>query len=280
MRLLAQHPDIIVHGVYPYEVNTLRYWLHALVVLAAPADPTHSAHPDSFSVERYWVGHNPYHATPMTEIASLRHWFGHDYAEELAAFCQRSIAAYYDHVALSQQQTNSLYFAEKVRVDLIPTLTWELYPQAREILYVRDLRDVLCSVQAFNARRGFLSFGYQYVQSHLDYVKLLRAQGLKLVEAVKCRREIAHVLRYEDLILNPEDSLKHILVYLGLEASANVVQKMISRASLDTPEMAYHRTSMDVKRSIGRWKYDLSDELKTWCHEYLDDVLLDLGYCP
>ena len=35
----------------------------------------------------------------------------------------------------------------------------QLYPRAREIFLVRDPRDTLASMLAFNARRGFVDFG-------------------------------------------------------------------------------------------------------------------------
>ena len=38
MRMLAEHPDIIVHERFPYETNVFSYWMHFMHVLAAPAD--------------------------------------------------------------------------------------------------------------------------------------------------------------------------------------------------------------------------------------------------
>ena len=38
MRMLAEHPDIIVHERFPYETYVCSYWMHFIHVLAAPAD--------------------------------------------------------------------------------------------------------------------------------------------------------------------------------------------------------------------------------------------------
>ena len=35
---------------------------------------------------------------------------------------------------------------------------WELYPRAREVILVRDFRDMVSSMFAFNAKRGFQGF--------------------------------------------------------------------------------------------------------------------------
>ena len=38
MRMLAEHPDIIVHERFPYESRVCSYWMHFMHVLAAPVD--------------------------------------------------------------------------------------------------------------------------------------------------------------------------------------------------------------------------------------------------
>ena len=38
MRMLAEHPDIIVHKKFPYQTHVCSYWMHFLQVLATPAD--------------------------------------------------------------------------------------------------------------------------------------------------------------------------------------------------------------------------------------------------
>ena len=38
MRMLAEHPDIIVHERFPYETHVCSYWMHFIQVLATPVD--------------------------------------------------------------------------------------------------------------------------------------------------------------------------------------------------------------------------------------------------
>ena len=38
MRMLAEHPDIIVQERFPYETHVFSYWMHFIQVLAAPVD--------------------------------------------------------------------------------------------------------------------------------------------------------------------------------------------------------------------------------------------------
>ena len=55
----------------------------------------------------------------------------------------------------------------------------ELYPDGREIFLVRDFRDMLCSIRAFNEKRGSAAFGLDGPGAEEAYVVEVLAPSVK-----------------------------------------------------------------------------------------------------
>ncbi|MDQ3910769.1 MAG: sulfotransferase [Actinomycetota bacterium] len=278
MRVLSEHPKIVVHRWHPYELRIARYWMHNLKVLSEPKDPYGSAHADTFQTNKSQAGHNPFFPDPMSTTPGLAEWFGRTHVQELAAFCQRSAEECYQRIAASQGQEGAVYFAEKHRADYLPWLFWELYPRTKEVFLVRDFRDVVSSMLAFNAKQGRTVFG-RPGQSDEEFARFIRKGTVRMISeswSKRCGR--AHLIRYEDLIQNPEETLRGLLAYLDLDYDGATVQGMIDRATQDNPDMQRHRTSGEVSSSIGRWRQSLDPDLQGACREIFGDVLEQFGY--
>jgi hypothetical protein len=278
MRMLSEHPDIVIGRRYPYELRTAKYWMHMLGVLSEPANHFQSANVDNFHSSRWSIGHNPYFSPPLTDDPDLRHWFGRVYVEQLAAFCQQSIDDCYRLVAAKQHQVEPVYFAEKHVPDDIPWLVWELYPEAREVFLVRDFRDVVCSILAYNSKRGYAAFGREGVNTDEEFIGKMGMSASSLLRGYRQRLKRAHLVRYEDLILNPVDTLGSFLEYLGLDSAGSTVESLLRKASEETWDMQHHRTISDPEMSIGRWRRDLDPSLQVVCQEVFGDVLEEFGY--
>ena len=131
---------------------------------------------------------------------SLQEWFAGQAVEDLAAFAQSRIEAVYSRIEAEEGKSGATYFAEKLRNDIVPDLMWELYPEAREVVLVRDPRDVLISVLAAtrsvarSRRRRTRSDGWGR-SSRAAYSPCWRAGA-----AVQDR---THLVRYEDLMMRP-----------------------------------------------------------------------------
>ena len=91
--------------------------------------------------------------------------FSLQFVEQAAAVCQSSVEKFYEEVASNQDQVCPAFFAEKQVPDEVPGILWELYRGTREIFVIRDFRDMLCSIRAFNAKRGFLGFDRSHAAS-------------------------------------------------------------------------------------------------------------------
>ena len=279
MRLLSEHPEIVVHRWHPYELRTARYWWHMLKTLAEPRDPYHSAQADRFQTNKQWVGYNPFYPEPIAVTPGLDEWMGREYVEDLARFCQRSAEETYLRIAAGQGQPTAKYMAEKHRADNLPWLVWELYPQAKEIFLVRDFRDVFSSMLAYNEKFGRRAFGPAHIESDADFARFLRNSTIRnLSRSWPKRMDRAHLIRYEDLITRPSEILHGVLTYLELDASESTIDGMIAGASAENPEMKRHLTSSEVSTSLGRWRSSLSPELQAVATSAFSDALEQFGY--
>jgi hypothetical protein len=274
MRLLSEHPQIVARRVHPYETPASTHWLHAIDVLSRSSDLASDGRPFHFT------DHTVTYGTPLSlgqEPATAR-WLRGPYVEQAAGFAQRAIDGFYAVVAESNGQPDARYFAEKY---LPVHLRWwarNIYPGYRDLLLLRDPRDTLSSILAFNAKRGTQSFGREEVDSDVEYVQHLSGSLSQVLYVLERERDSVLVVRYEDLVLEPERELQRILDYANLDCSDEVIAEVLSRAAVDTPALAAHRTSTDPRESIGRWQRDLSPELQQACSEWFGPMLERLGY--
>jgi hypothetical protein len=277
-----------LHGV-PIERSTP---LRRAAARIAPGNTLESSRRDPMLITDFlhWIGHNPYYDFPEMARPGFAHWCGRESVEASADFCRANIEACYRSIAadeagrwaldgvLDHERSSARYFTEKAGPLTGPELFWELYPQMREIILVRDPRDLLASILAFNAKRGFQAFGRSAVKNDHTYIVVLRERMRQIQRAVEARTPRAYFLRYEDLIRQPHETLRALLEYLDLDAAPATVEKVLQRAGEDTAELKFHRTSAGPRESIGRWRRDLSPKLQALCQRELGEVLAPLGY--
>jgi hypothetical protein len=290
MKMFTSHPQILVFRRFPYESATAKYWLHMLRVLSEPADLAQSAEPDGFHNVLHWVGQNPFHDDTLYEQPALANWFARNYVESLATFCQRTIDDWYITLARNQNQHAPVYFAEKhMWPNFLPVLAWELYPKAKEVFLVRDFRDMAVSILDFDRKRGYPGFGRPDGKSDEDYIKdEMRAMTGDLKRSWETRGERAHLVRYEDMVFRPVETLTSLLEYLEIDASQPTVDMLLERSAEEVPELPgtskdpflvrVHRTSPDPKASIGRWQRESDEPLQELYWEVFGDALEGFGY--
>ncbi len=278
MRLLSEHPSIAALRIYPYEVRPGKYWMQLLGAMADPAYPAQSRSKLGNFDDAWWELQDPFQRGSLGQNEPLQQWFNSQFVEQTAMLCQRSIEGCYREVANVQDQQAAVYFAEKHIPDEVPGIIWELYPKTREIIIVRDFRDMLCSIRAFNAKRGSVGFNRDQVDSEEQYIYRLGREAQQLLSSWKTRRDRTCLVRYEDLISQPTEILRRVLTYLNIEAGPSMVEGILRRALVDTPEMEAHRTSGSAQRSIARWHTDLDADSKLLCEQVFGDALKEFGY--
>ncbi len=282
MHLLSGANEIAAATSYPYEIRVGVYWMQVLQVLSSPGNHAQSTSPDGFETNIFNIGSNPYfHPAYLSRLdkgGALGSWFSQKYINDLARFCQQSIDQYYDVLMNDGSTDQSCFFMEKNLGGHIPWVYSNTYEAPREIVLIRDFRDMFCSSRAFNEKRGFAAFGKQIANSDEEWIRNRYRGVKKLVDSWKDRKDQAFLLRYEDLILRPEESLKAIFDYLGLESSSSRAIQLLKNAKRDTPEMKTHRTTRDPASSIGRWKKDMDEDTRRLFDSVFGEVLAEFGY--
>jgi len=281
-QLLGEHPQITTYHPFQYEPRVASYWMEILRVLSDPA-----SYLQSISTERgdpyWWIGDK--HASHLPLFATsdplMHRWLGREAIEELAGFCQSRIEKFYEQAADAQGKRKPLYFAERYygTSRFATMVMWELYSQARQIILVRDLRDMLCSMLAFNKKTRLTRFGRERVNSDEDFVHHIGLLYRDLLRMWKASEGKVYLLRYEDLVLRPQEALTSIMKYLEVDYDSATIRLMLQTAMEKATELQHqHKTSTSLKASIGRWQRDLDPLLQALCQDVFGDVLEGFGY--
>jgi hypothetical protein len=267
---------VFVIRPHRYEQRVAGYWVEVLLALTDPSSYMRQLAPAG-SLDRpvWWLGDEGPVPGVNPEDA-IQRWLGSEAVASIAGFCRERIDALYSQAA-AVAGTRPHYFAEKHTIRSA-ALTAELYPGAREVFLVRDFRDMVTSILAFNRKRGVRGFGEGAATSAVDYVDRLGEWAESLVRSFARRRAAAHVLRYEDLVLEPQPALRALLEYLEVDARDGTIARMLDAQRTEMPELAEHRTSSDAAASIGRWRTALDDDLAQACARSFGAALETFGY--
>jgi hypothetical protein len=262
MELLATHPAIGIHPTANYETRAITFWAYQLGSLA---------HPDGVPYGAEAFGH--FH---LADSAKERAWMTSEYARRAATFCDASLQTYYE--ANLPRGANVSYVAEKSHPDRIPWIVWEMYPNdTKEVILVRDPRDIYCSIREFNRKRGYPAFRRAEVASEDEYIRLLGHDAQGLYSSWVRRSWRSHVIRYEDLVSNPATTLGGLLEYLDLSEDKKALRRMTRLAERrDAP--TEHMTSDSIEMSVGRWRRELDDATLELCDSVFGPMLEGFGY--
>jgi hypothetical protein len=275
-RLLAAHPRIAAYRPYEYEPRVVTYWIDVLTDLAEPAAFRRQITPNGPLADHWWVGGREPLPRRLVDD-EVQGWLGGRSVEDLARFCQSRIDGVYGLVAERFERPLATHFVEKLGPE-VGALVRELYPRARELFLVRDFRDVVASIFAFNAKRGIHGFSRAAARSDAEYVSGWFAKSVAaFLHAWRMRSEGAHLIRYEDFVRRPREVVAEILHYLELDAAPATVEAMIE--TLGEAASETHRTTA-AEDSIGRWRRDLPDGVREVCRSALGEALEAFGYAP
>lgn len=238
MRLLNAHPSVVVAGGYPYEI---KYAQRSFAALSRSLDDLLTG-----GVE----------CSPSGEAqARFR-----DHAR--GGMLQATVAVidgFYRSAAHAHGKDGITHFAEKCLPSFLPDIARDVYGSlAKEIILVRDPRDIFCSASSFNSRRGFPDFGAEHHAAADAWFRAIRHAFVQLA-GCHARRPQALVIRYEDLVLDAGSTIPGILRYLDANprrtvSGRNMVDVMQDAIFDPDQESAGHMTSPSARQSIGRWR--------------------------
>ena len=274
--LLASHSEVVAFAPWIKDARIATYWMDIFQDLAQPESFLAPFDPPDLEKPHWWLGSQ--HGSDQLGDPELEQWMGREGIGSLLGMCQERIEEFYAHVA--GPGASPRYFVEKFSpYQVLPDLLAETYAGAREVVLVRDFRDILCSVISFNRKRGYEAFGRAESGNDVDYVhQTLAPSAVELVERWRGADQRPHLVRYEDLVHEPREALAALFEHLDVDASEDEIEATLERAASGSGSMDHHRTTTSADASIGRWRNDLPSDVADACHEALGPILAELGY--
>ena len=247
MRRLANDKTVVIGEQFPFEVKLVTYYAHAFEVLTAPGNREKSVHPDRITADPYHLGSNPYYHQFFEGVFPKGRMLNEFFAGELppivgTAFKQ-IITRFYRRLTVTQPKPEARFFAEKCDVfNTARDFARALYRGTREIVLVRDPRDVFCSQRAFFSAKPAEAF--QGLRSVRDRMLEFHQEGA----------ENLIFLKYEDLVGQPNEAMQQVSSLLALDQTIEIDE------AREAAQFKTHGTSRDPAASIGRWQQELTAE--------------------
>lgn len=155
------------------------------------------------------------------------------------------------------------------------------FPNAKFIHIVRDGRDVACSLRhhpKFTVRNGKVV--PQEVNNPMRGCAKRWVTDMSLGLAFRAHPR-CYELRYEDLVLRPEETLRELCAFIGEAYTPTMLEAPRVDPTADRPGRLINNTNVDgaiSPTSIGRWRRDLSMEERHVVREVAGELLLATGY--
>jgi hypothetical protein len=268
MNEFARHPDMVVADRYPYETKHIAYYSAAFRALVADADRERSTDPDTMLApqRRQIIGSNPYNEPGLFHIAApaklLQDFYEDTIPSAYATMFRDLIVKFYAILAGSQGKSTASLFCEKGDIDEAARRGARLFFGAvKEIVVIRDPRDLLCSAMAF------------WKLSANEALAMLQMSVARLARIIRHAGSDTLVVRYEDLLLDPSGSRLAMANFIGLDRPA---QPNEETGTL----FEKHGTSGAPAASIDRWRRELTPELIAACDATFGYFMRDFDYNP
>jgi hypothetical protein len=278
--ILGAHPEIVVYQAHRAEARYASYWVQMMLNLGNPQSWLCPLAADDRTEPNWVMGEWVEHPLNSVVYNDLCEWFNGDYMNRLYTFFLRQLQEHYQRVATIQKKKDVRLFCEKFLPDRFTAIFLDIIPSAREVFLIRDFRDTIASILAFNAKRGVQKFGRVNYHSDRDYiVHYVKPVIDSLVKAWKTRCNKLFLLKYEDLVLDPVRIVKRLFQFLEVDCSLKTVNRAVENAhQLNQKYQDAHRTTPTARSSIGRFRNQLSPSLIELCDDLFKEGLQIFDY--
>jgi hypothetical protein len=260
MRYLATHPQIAVARQGLHEMKMASYYADALRVMLLPGDHDKSTIHNGHFRDPFYVGLNPYYLPIYCHGADARDELFQITIKDILTKAFRGVLdRFYEHVRTENRKPTALMFAEKLAPEPLPrAMVRTLYPNAKEILLVRDPRDTLCSARAYFPHGASIT------------IDTISRRANNVLHATEDIGDHGLVVRYEDLVTRTTEAVSRVFEFLGLQVDVQID----SQDAL----FAQHGRSESPVKSIGKWRAILDADEQAECGAQFKTYLQRFGY--
>lgn len=131
---------------------------------------------------------------------------------------------------------------------------FRVYPNAKYVYLTRDGRDVVASYKAGGGVKPFKQYA-NHVNGALNWVSVYEQ-----AEWIKKRAHHFKMVKYENLVANPEETMNDVFQFAQLD-TASIQTQGIELPGSDFFKSPFHQNLKNPinKKSIGKWKHDLTE---------------------
>lgn len=256
MQVLGTNPNVVFDRIYPFENSYLTYLSRLTGNIALPSQGADEMTRLLYGGDNL-VGPLPFPSEGLDMEMVAR--------ESLRGVWEVFSSA----VSIAKGEARSFY-AEKYWGDVTPVIAAGLNPIVIDL--VRDPRDVMASIRAFNAKTGRESFGRSAATSDREHLRHVVAGMLLRLREFEEPLSVVHLtVRYEDLVSQPLVQVARMEDKIGLRFDLDMV-------TAAAPSMAHHMTSSSSDSSVGRWRLDLAAAEVQLIERRLGAQMRGLGY--
>jgi sulfotransferase family protein len=214
--------------------------------------------------------------------------FEHVWRPDLRRMLKHRLLAHAQRYPAGEQLSRSLMVIKEPNGSQSADVIMRALPRSRFLFLLRDGRDVVDSELASNLKGSWISRMFagstgieaeerrKFVEQSA-YKWLWRTEVVQ--EAYAAHTGPKHLVRYEDLIRDPEPHLRGIYDWLGLELSDTELAATIERHAFeemreeDRGEGQFSRAAKP-----GYWRESLSEDEQAVLHAVIGPKLRELGY--
>jgi hypothetical protein len=172
---------------------------------------------------------------------------------------------------VAEKSPNNVFFFQHLR---------QIFPESPLVHLIRDGRDVVCSLLTMNWVNPQTGQRVDYIQSArkaAEYWAAAVTAGRKAGANPSVRSRYLE-LRYEDLVLNPEGTLRRLFSFVDEPWDPAVLEYHKHRRNLAGESSAEQVARPLYTGSIGRWKKDMTVEDLNAVRLVAGDLLKEMGY--
>lgn len=225
---LGLHPAVMSVGGYPFEYRFFSWCLHAAHVASAPANHGTSMGGDAFETRHdFELGFNPFNHRDYDRLAGhdrLREFYEGAFAgDAVRFFLLQARTALAIH---AREKPAARAFVEKMGGTPLANLAANTCSNLQEIVLLREFRDMVGSMIAFDAKRGTTGFYSPRGRKEADaWLVELAFRQAHLAHRARLRGKL--LVAYEDLVRDPRACMARIAPALGLGGDVAAIESML-----------------------------------------------------